>query len=372
MIVSILAKERLKRKEKVIRENRISATKTGQGMKVTVVTTMRNEGPHLLEWIAHHQAAGVTDFLVYTNDCEDGTGALLDLLPGVVHERLEGGKKPPQWRALKAAWEHPVVQAADWLCCLDCDEFINLNNSLRGIVDLINAAQSDAILLPWRFFGNSGHINADVALTVNRFSYAAPDDMLYPAIGSYFKTLFRREGPFRQFGVHRPKQKNVERHGIPIWVDGSGRPLPAQLAGNDGKIMNWGAPIARDLVQLNHYSVRSIEEFMLKRSRGLPNHQEKDIDLTYWVERNFNDVEDNSIQHMVPKTEQRLKELFEVAGVRDAFEDSLKWHKVRFQTLMRDPRELNLYGRLILAGSSTAPSSQTARDLVKAYQIANR
>ena len=76
-------------------------------MKITLVTTMRNEGPHLLEWIAHHRAAGVSDFLVYNNDCEDGTEALLELLPDVVHVPLEGGKKPPQWRALKAAWDHP-------------------------------------------------------------------------------------------------------------------------------------------------------------------------------------------------------------------------------------------------------------------------
>ena len=55
-------------------------------MKITLVTTMRNEGPHLLEWIAHHQAIGVTDFVIYTNECEDGTDTLLDLID-VVHIR---------------------------------------------------------------------------------------------------------------------------------------------------------------------------------------------------------------------------------------------------------------------------------------------
>jgi hypothetical protein len=56
-------------------------------MRVLAVTIMRNEAPFLLEWIAYHQHIGVTDYLIYTNDCEDGTDFLLDRLAalGVVH-----------------------------------------------------------------------------------------------------------------------------------------------------------------------------------------------------------------------------------------------------------------------------------------------
>jgi len=177
-------------------------------VKITIVTTMRNEGAHLLEWIAHHRAAGVSNFLVYVNDCEDGTEALLALLPGVEVIALEAGQKPPQWRALKAAWDHPLVTDADWVAGLDCDEFINLDKGLRGVPDLIEAAGGDAIMLPWRLFGHSGHAELSDTPSCARFTKCAAPDMLYPAIGSYFKTLFRRAGPFRQLGVHRPKQKN--------------------------------------------------------------------------------------------------------------------------------------------------------------------
>ncbi len=43
---------------------------------------MRNEGPYILEWLAHHRAIGVRDALIYSNDCDDGSDALLDLLAG--------------------------------------------------------------------------------------------------------------------------------------------------------------------------------------------------------------------------------------------------------------------------------------------------
>ncbi|RLJ41537.1 glycosyl transferase family 2 [Litoreibacter meonggei] len=336
-------------------------------MKITLVTTMRNEGPHLLEWIAHHRAAGVSDFLVYTNDCEDGTEALLDLLPDVTHVPLDDGKKPPQWRALRAAWDHPAVAEADWVACMDCDEFINLGSGLKSIPDLISKVDADMILLPWRLFGHAGKVDLSQDLTIGRFTRAAPENLLYPAIGSYFKSLFRRDGPFRQLGVHRPKQKNPDRHDLPRIVDGSGVPVAEGLAANDGQIMFWGAPIARDLVQLNHYSVRSISEFILKRARGLPNHQQKQVDLTYWVERNFNTVEDDTIASMAPATRSMMQELLALDGVADTQAACRAWHRQRFDELMQDPDTLKLYGRLLLSEGSAHLPDVVALDLIRRY-----
>ena len=74
-------------------------------MTVLILTSVRNEAPHLLEWIAHHRAMGA-DFLIFSNDCEDGTDTLLDALDAagtLRHVRTPEGDKPPQWRALKAA-----------------------------------------------------------------------------------------------------------------------------------------------------------------------------------------------------------------------------------------------------------------------------
>lgn len=337
-------------------------------MSITIVTTMRNEGAHLLEWVAHHRAIGVDHFLVYVNDCEDETEALLAKLPGVTVIRQEEGKKPPQWRALKAAWDHPLVAEADWVACIDCDEYINLNKDIAGIPNLLKRIDCDAILLPWRLFGHSGRAALSDQPTTTRFTRAAAPGMLYPAIGSYFKTLFRRAGPFRQLGVHRPKHKNAERHGLPRILDGSGLPAPAALAANDGQIMNWGQPIARDLVQLNHYSLRSAAEFMVKRTRGLPNHRDKQIDLTYWVERNFNTVEDSSIAHMRAGTEAVLEQFMKIDGVAALYKSCLDWQDDCFAALMRDAASLRLYGRLLLAGGSADLPRDAALDLVKAYR----
>ena len=35
---------------------------------------MKNEGPYIVDWLAHHRVVGIDQVLVYTNDCEDGNG----------------------------------------------------------------------------------------------------------------------------------------------------------------------------------------------------------------------------------------------------------------------------------------------------------
>ena len=93
------------------------------------VITVRNEAAFLLEWLAHHRVVGFTDFLVFSNDCQDGTDDLLDRLAQLgllTHVRNtkadEGGV---QWGALKQADKHKLVRQADWILPLDVDEFVN-------------------------------------------------------------------------------------------------------------------------------------------------------------------------------------------------------------------------------------------------------
>ena len=49
-------------------------------MRATALLGVKNEGAFLIEWLAHHRACGFTDFLVYSNDCSDGTDVMLDRL----------------------------------------------------------------------------------------------------------------------------------------------------------------------------------------------------------------------------------------------------------------------------------------------------
>ena len=43
----------------------------------TVVSTMKNEGPYIIDWVAHYKTLGFDHILVCTNDCTDTTVDIL-------------------------------------------------------------------------------------------------------------------------------------------------------------------------------------------------------------------------------------------------------------------------------------------------------
>lgn len=340
-------------------------------MKFLCVIPVRNEAPFLLEWIAHHQGAGVTSFLVFSNDCDDNTVEILSLLEKqglVVHIPIqpEAGQSV-QWSALKVAWKHPLRKVADWMIVLDIDEFVNIHTPEQSLLELVSMTppDTDAIALPWRQFGNSGEQDFNDTLITETFKTSIPADSTFPISASFFKTLFRTAGPFNQLGVHRPKQKK----GVsPKWVDGSGKPLPSFIADNQKRLSLRGHGVGRDLVEVNHYSVKSAENFMVKRARGLPNRSDKNIDLAYWVDRNFNTEQNTSIRKMSAKTAECLAALHAIPGMTTLHSNAVKWHKDKFEALMKIRSEQQLFSQILTAGDSAILSSKQAANILKMYQ----
>ncbi|SFI20337.1 glycosyltransferase family 2 protein [Jannaschia pohangensis] len=305
--------------------------------RTAIVTCMKNEGPFILEWIAHHRAIGVDDFLVYTNDCTDGTDTLLDLLQahGVVQHRenpFRGTDLKPQHAALQAAEAEPIMARAGWAICMDVDEFINVHAGGGHLRDLY-AAVGDAnmISLTWRLFGNSDlHDFIDMP-TPARFTRCAPEMARKPHQAWGFKTLFRNLGLYKKMGVHRPKGLKPDLWEEISWVNGSGQEMPKEMLRNGWRstVDTYGYALAT----LNHYAVRDAESFLVKRDRGRVNHVERDQGLAYWFRMNNNAEEDTSIQRMLPALEAELAKLRALPGVAAQHDACVAAHRTRIETL---------------------------------------
>ena len=329
------------------------------------VTCLRNEGPYVVDWIAHHLACGFDHVLVLTHDCDDGSAELLDALAAdgrITHLPFDyTAEKSVQWQALNIAKKHPLVKAADWVMFFDCDEYLNLPAPFADLPALIRTMpDAAAIAFPWRLFGAAGRDVYDMAPVPERFVQAAPVDIHYP-LANLFKTLFRPQA-FRQLGVHRPRNK---KDVVPLWFASNGQELPKGMASNDKAISLYGQlDLTRPLAYLNHYSVRSAQEFMLKAKRGLPNHMDRTIDLSYWAERNFNTVTDRSIARMAAATAALRTQLLELPEV-----DTLHWgscmeHQRRIGDMMEDIDNIRLIWRLGLLAGSTPPPQDRARQYI--------
>ena len=335
-------------------------------MRILGVLTVRNEGAFLLEWLAHHRAVGFTDFLVFSNDCSDGTDAMLDRLAEMgelTHFRNPGPHaKGPQWDALKTAGSHPLFGAADWAMVLDIDEFVNIHVGAHCIPDLL-AALPDATAIPltWRMFGNAGITAFADSPVRHSFTRAAPAILHWPWRASLFKTLFRVDGSYRKLGVHRPRNLDPDRAASQHWFDGSGRELPKSFH-QSGAISALGQDNFK-LAQLNHYALGSMQSYLVKCDRGRANRDASAFDLGYWVERNFSDAADATVLNLDHKTQPLVDYLRSDPKLAALHRDAVLWRHARFAALMTDEPWRALFGRLLLTPPSRALSADQARSV---------
>ena len=333
-----------------ISQTRAAPKPATQAGRTAIVTTMKNEGPFILEWLAYHRAIGVDDFLIYTNDCTDGTDTMLQMLDakGVVQHRdnpYRAMDMKPQHAALQAAEDEAVMQNCGWGICMDVDEFINVKIGDGSLAALYAAmGEANMISLTWRLFGNACvHGYADRFIT-DQFTQCAPEIVRKPHQAWGFKTLFRNIDIYKKLGVHRPKGLKPDLWDQVKWLNGSGKPLPHEVFRN-----GWRSTLETygyDWVQLNHYAVRSAESFLVKRDRGRVNHVDRDQGLNYWFRMNFNADHDTSIQRMIPAAQAEFARLMADADIAAAHHAAVAAHRAKITELRAADAPAAFYAEL--------------------------
>lgn len=345
-------------------------------MTHTALLCVRNEGAFLLEWLAHHRAVGFDHFVVFSNDCDDGTDAMLDHLAGLgwlTHARNEGpyDKGGIQFTALKAAAKMQVVREADWLLPLDVDEFVNIHVGDHTLAALHAALpEATAITLTWRLFGSGGQTRYGDMPVTETFTRCAPAVMYWPWRAAMFKTLYRNDGTYRKPGVHRPRDPDRERLDQARWYDGHGRPLPdlfrtKRIFSNYGRD-NYG------LAQLNHYPLGALETYVLKADRGRAVHSDDMLGLDYFVERNFNTDEDTTITAIAPRRTAELDALKADPTLASLHDAAVAWRHARFEVLLQREPFRALYGRLLMTPPTQPLSRRAAQFLVRHANLGRR
>jgi hypothetical protein len=339
-------------------------------LKITAVTCVKNEGPFLLEWIAYHQCIGVTDFLFYSNDCDDGTDTLLDALAEQGHLRhlpnpAEG--RNYQMEALKDAKKQDIVSQADWVWIADVDEFPNIQVGDHSLSALIEACGNpQAISLNFQFFANDGIEAYQDRPVIGQFTRSHNPDLWCGEAAIEVKSLIRQDFPLQYYGAHRPFfQPKVKKKQRPSWTDGAGRPVPHRflVAANPRRIRRFPAGGARTFATLNHYALRSLDSYLVKNDRGDVNRENRVFDDTYWRERNDPAWEDTSIQRHLPAVTAKMDRLKAQGNIGALHEACVTAHIARRDALLEqeDYRKM----RAQLRAASTLPPQEEAmlRDL---------
>jgi hypothetical protein len=338
---------------------------------LVALSTMKDEGPTVVEWVAHHLALGFTEIMVYTNDCSDGTDDLLKRLEALdtgVHHRdnviPEGMKPHPSM--LKAAAEEELIVNSDWLLVLDADEFMVINHpsgTLDGLVADLNAMNAQAMVLTWRIFGSSGIRDWSREPITDQFTRAAPE---FWNKGWGTKTLLKFDPKYLRLGMHRPiiksQHKDTDYPESVLWVNGSGRPLEEWF-----KFRGWRSirrTVGYDWGQINHYAIKSMAAYSLRKFRGNANLKKDKYNADYWSLQDRNEVEDTRIFRHRARRAEIMAALLSDPEVRRLHEAAHDRAEARLAEYRQSPDYLAYVANLEAA--SNVPISQVVAKPPKA------
>lgn len=315
------------------------------------VSTMKDEAPFILEWVAWNRVIGFTDFLVYTNDCTDGTDLILQRLGQLgllTHEYNEVLRRGPHKSALKHAFGHPLYAEADWVFVSDVDEFLNIHHSGGKVADLL-AAYPDADVIPvvWRVFSANNETEIIDDLITERLTDSGPVPGSRGETPSGFvKTLFRNTSSVERLGLHRP-----------FFVEGADETWSLSPPSDEDALRLVG-DLGLETAQLNHYAVRSAKSFLIKRARGRANHTHHKLGFDYWKKWNVGGLPDRSMHRHRAALKTEFERLLSDPILMALHCAALEIHNTRAKALLKDPDSKDLYDQIV-AGLSAPTAKKT-------------
>ncbi len=322
--------------------------------KVTVVTTMKDEGAYILDWVAHYKALGATDIVVFTNDCSDQTDHILRNLNrlGVVQHRFNRVmKRGPHKSALMWAQHEPCVVDADYLMVVDVDEFLHISvgdGTLQALIDTYPDA--DAISLVWRVFGNGGIEQISDTPVPQQFLQAETEVALEgQRPNRFFKTLYKNNEKFNRMGVHRPF---IEPGATGInWVTPDGTHLnEAQIGG----ALHIDTGFGYDVAQLNHHALHSLDSFLSQQRRGRANRVNGKLQMPYWNRFDLNATTDTRLAERFDAALDIKAELLQDERVHQFHTDAFDWARRMARKARRQPETKAFLAQLQARGQVEA------------------
>ena len=323
----------------------------------SVITTMKNEGAFLIEWVAHYKALGFDRLLICTNDCADPTARMAARLEAMGLARHHPTRVWPaagiQRSALRQARWYPEVTDAEWLFVCDADEFLVIHDGDGSVRHLARGAGgAEVVTVSWRSFGPDGRVDYDERPVTRQFTRAEADPGPNPRRPTYGKSLFRGDADIHRIGIHGPVAgRDLGRDLHRVFPGGR----PYRAMGN--KIL-----IAPEYghAQVNHYALRALDSFLVKRDRGRVNHTGKDMGLDYWKRFDRAEVACDAIRRYDPVAEAWRADLHRDPLLGALHREAVAWHRARSRALRADPAWAELVASLLARlAPSQAPSGRT-------------
>ncbi len=233
--------------------------------ELAAVLIIKDEAVYIKEWIDYHLLVGIDHFYVYNNDSSDN---LTEILKPYVADGLVTYHSIAGRCAQCAAYNDALGRYrfdCRYMICFDVDEFIYPKNDRRLIEFVDEIFDSDEnigeIVIHWQVFGSNNLDEAKLEQGVlDRFTRRAaennPWNRFFKAIVNPRRVKFYPDPHYAIcFG-----QKKI--------VDARCDEVRMSMRENTLKIITNANTNTTELIALNHYVVKSREEYERKIARG--------------------------------------------------------------------------------------------------------
>jgi Domain of unknown function. len=256
--------------------------------KLSICAIAKNEGSYFAEWIDYHHLLGVEKFYIYDNESTDNTKEVLQpyIDSGLVEFIDTPGKN--MQRPVYADCLKRFRNDSQWMAFIDLDEFIvplknkTIPDFLEGFTDY------SAIQINWVCYGSGGQEKQNPGMVIERFR---DHSELNHHLNYCIKTILQPRRVLSFSGAHEC---------VPLYgkkVNPKGEVIKKYY-----KII---PPTGQDIIRVNHYAVKSQEEYQIKRNRGRA-HYGRPLDDGYFQQFDRNEIKDDPIME---KYVERLKEI---------------------------------------------------------------
>lgn len=249
--------------------------KTQPQYYLAVCAIAKNEGPYFKEWIEWHRKHGVEKFYIYDNESTDNTKE--ELVPYIESGLVEYIYFPGFKKQLAAYDDCLKKHRVDvrWIAFIDLDEFI-VPIKDRSIPEFLRRFEDfPAVEVNWLIFGSGGAKKKSSEAVMSRFKcHSQPNHIL----NRHVKSIVNPRRVFTMIGCHEVARISGYA------VDSHGNPIKHNFREREPQ---------QDVIRINHYAVRSYEEFVEKQSRGRAAGRTRFLKQEYFDRFDLNDIKED-------------------------------------------------------------------------------
>ena len=244
---------------------------------LSIVAVVKNEVPYIVEWIEYHLLVGVQKFIIYDNESTDNLRECLE--PYIKNDIVEYIFFPGIRQQLNSYNDaiRRYRYSSFWFAFIDIDEFLlpvtneTISDFLKNFEDMPGIEVNQII------YGSSENTKKTNNLVMERFkdhsNYDLFNNRAVKTIAnsryiSFMKTVHVAEYFNGEYSVDSDKNKTY---------------IPSLQR----------TPL-HNKIRINHYCIKSLEEFYEKSNRGRAATPGK-LNMDYFYERDRNEIKDDII-----------------------------------------------------------------------------